>query len=386
MFKKISNLLSKQLLFFTAAILALTIGLSGCSRNAATGKNELQLISQSAEIAMGKSQYSTMQQAEGGQWPTHPEVVAHVQEVGKRLAAASNRSDLPYEFVVLSNMTPNAWALPGGKIAINLGLLLELHSDAELAAVLSHEIAHCVARHSAKQLERDIFMQLGIIGLQETMKDNPYGPLVVGTSAIGSKLIHCKYSRSAELEADHYGIAYMAKSGYDPQAAVALQQTFLKLFDHKDRNWLSALFASHPPSQERIDANRISCEAFEEGGSKGFSDYEAAMKNVHKRAYEDLKKGEEALEKRDFQTALNYAHHGLTLEPNEGHLHFLKGRAEAALQKKEQALDSYCEAIACNPSYFGYYRLRANLYKELGQWKKADADLSKCNELLPQKS
>ena len=84
-----------------------------------------------------------------------PELTKYVNEVGQRLAAVSDRK-LPYEFVVINNSVPNAWALPGGKIAVHRGLLIELNSEAELAAVLGHEIVHAAARHGAKGMERGI--------------------------------------------------------------------------------------------------------------------------------------------------------------------------------------------------------------------------------------
>ena len=106
-----------------------------------------------------------MRQAEGGDFDVLPEPTAYVNEVGKKLAAVSDRQ-LPYEFVVLNNSVPNAWALPGGKIAVNRGLLTELRSEAELAAVLGHEIVHAAARHGAKAQERGTLPQVGLAAAQ----------------------------------------------------------------------------------------------------------------------------------------------------------------------------------------------------------------------------
>ena len=122
---------------------------AGCATNPVTGKSELVLMSESAEIAIGTKHYRPNQQAEGGLYLMDPELTSYVNQVGARLAAVSDRP-LPYEFVVLNDSIPNAWALPGGKIAINRGLLLALENEAELAAVLGHEIVHAAARHSAK--------------------------------------------------------------------------------------------------------------------------------------------------------------------------------------------------------------------------------------------
>ncbi len=124
--------------------------LSACSVNPVTGKSEIVLMSQADEIKMGQQAYLPAQQSQGGEYDVDPVLTEYVRNVGERLAEQAARP-LPYEFVVLNNSVPNAWAMPGGKIAINRGLLTELNSEAELAAVLGHEIVHADARHSAKQ-------------------------------------------------------------------------------------------------------------------------------------------------------------------------------------------------------------------------------------------
>jgi predicted Zn-dependent protease len=117
--------------------------LVGCSVNPVTGKREIMMVSTEQQIEMGRANYVPMQQSQGGPYDVDPELVRYVQEVGARVAQQSSVV-LPYEFVVLNNSVPNAWALPGGKIAINRGLLTELQSEAELAAVLGHEAVHAV--------------------------------------------------------------------------------------------------------------------------------------------------------------------------------------------------------------------------------------------------
>src|SRR3989338_2723987 len=118
------------------AALLLTLGVAtGCAVNPVTGQRELGFISEQRELTIGQQQYTPSQQSEGGQVTVDGELSAYVNRVGQRLAAVSDRR-LPYEFVVLNNSVPNAWALPGGKIAVNRGLLIELNNEAELAAVL----------------------------------------------------------------------------------------------------------------------------------------------------------------------------------------------------------------------------------------------------------
>ena len=119
---------------------------AGCAVNPVTGRNELSLFDETQEINLGTNQYGPTQQSQGGPYTADPELSEYVSKVGQRLARVSDRS-LPYEFIIIDDSTPNAWALPGGKIGINRGLLVRLNSEAELAAVLSHEIVHAAARH-----------------------------------------------------------------------------------------------------------------------------------------------------------------------------------------------------------------------------------------------
>jgi predicted Zn-dependent protease len=147
---------------------------TGCAVNPVTGKSEIMFMSTAQEIEMGKQNYLPMQQSQGGVYDVDPELTTYVQRVGKKVAAQSG-VDLPYDFVVLNNSVPNAWALPGGKIAINRGLLYELESEAELAAVLGHEAVHAAARHTAKQQSRAMLMQVGVMGTAIAASDSDYG-------------------------------------------------------------------------------------------------------------------------------------------------------------------------------------------------------------------
>jgi len=158
---------------YYALVLVPLLALLGCSTNPVTGKKELRVVGEGTEIKMGLQQYDPARQSQGGDYVVDEELTKYVQGVGNRLAAVSDRK-LPYEFQVINSSVPNAWALPGGKIAINRGLLYEMNSEAELAAVMGHEIVHSAARHGAKSMERGMLMQLGMVAVQATTYDNKY--------------------------------------------------------------------------------------------------------------------------------------------------------------------------------------------------------------------
>ncbi len=343
-------------------------------------------MSQSQEIIIGKEQYLLMQQADGGAYVADPALTAYIQKVGYKLSSVSDRDKLPYEFVVIDNQIPNAWALPGGKIAINRGLLTELKSEAELAAVLSHEIVHSAARHSAKSIERSIFMQMGLYGMQEILKNRPYEPLATATGLLSSSLLQLKYSREAELEADCYGIKYMTAAGYDPKAAIELQKTFLRLSEGKRPHWLIGLFATHPPSQKRLEANEKTAALYTSDAPliDGREEYQKTIAELHKlkKADEALQKGYEALSQGKPQEALSLAEKSLALFPQHAHLHNLAGKAKRQLHDPKGALAYFQKACDLNPAYFEFY-LGLGLSEHDLQLKEAKQHLEKSLSLFP---
>jgi predicted Zn-dependent protease len=200
-----------------AVVMAAAAVLGGCVVNPVTGERELALVSAADEVAIGEAQYAPSRQMQGGDYVIDPALTRYVASVGQRLAAVSDRA-LPYEFVVLN---------PGGKIAINRGLLMELGSEAELAAVLGHEIVHAAARHGALAMQRGMLLQTAVLATAAATGRGDYSGIAVGAATLGAQLINQRNGREAELESDYYGMVYMSRAGYDPQAAVTLQETFL---------------------------------------------------------------------------------------------------------------------------------------------------------------
>src|SRR5512138_810648 len=343
--------------------LCVTTTLASCGVNPVTGKKELQFISEAQEIKLGEQYYAPTQQVEGGNFDVLPELSAYVNEVGQKLAAVADRK-LPYEFVVLNNSVPNAWALPGGKIAVNRGLLTELQSEAELAAVLGHEIVHAAARHGAKAQERGTLLQVGLaaaqIGAAVSDVDTNVAGLLIQGAGVGAQLVQQKYGRDQELESDHYGMKYMKLAGYDPWGAVTLQETFVRLSQQegaKQQGWLDGLFASHPPSEERVEKNKATATELGRGGESGADKYTARMKSL--RAVEPAyKKYDDALvaaRRKDFTGARSLAEEATKMLPKEGRFHELLGEISLAQKQPKDALPHYQKAIDLNADYFGSY-------------------------------
>lgn len=370
---------------FHTAILLVAIGLAGCGTNPVTGKNELQFVGEAREIQLGQQNYLPARQMQGGDYIIEPELTAYVREVGERLAKVSDRPQLPYEFVVLNNSVPNAWAMPGGKIAFNRGLLTEMSSEAELAAVMGHEIVHAAARHGAKNIERGTLMQVGLLALQVSQIDNQYGGLVVNSGAVAAQLLSQKFGRNAELESDLYGMRYMKEAGYDPAAAVDLQQTFVRLSEGRKSDWLTGLFSSHPPSQARVERNQATLAELGAGGDYGRERYAQRVAGLmrSKPAYEAYDEGVKAIQKGNHADAARLAQKAMKIEPRESKFYGLFG--DTRLQEKDYdgAIRYYNRAIDRNPNHFQPYLTRGIAYRGKGDNTLAFRDFNKSVTMLP---
>ncbi len=373
-----------MLKYFLIPILLVLSFLSGCVVNPVTGEKELRLVSESAEINLGAEQYGPTRQMQGGDYTADPELTEYVAGVGNRLASVADRG-LPYEFNVINDSTPNAWALPGGKIAVNRGLLTELESEAELAAVLGHEIVHAAARHGAKGMERGMLLQGAVMATGLALRENEYAGVVVGGASLGAMLVNQKYGRDAELESDYYGMSYMRRAGYDPLAAVKLQETFLRLSEGKQNNWLAGLFSSHPPSRERVEANRRTAAEMPAGGEVGAERYRQKIAALLKAedAYVAYEKGRKALSEGKTEEAAALAEKAIVIEPREALFHALLGDARFKKEQYRLAIQDYDRALERNNSYFAFFLRRGLAQEKLGNDRQAYVDLEKSVQLLP---
>ncbi len=226
-------------------LLVLALPVSDCAKNPVTGKRQLVLISEQQEIAIGRESHPEIL-AEFGE-VENPALQASVSELGRKLAADSQRPDLPWTFTVVDSPVVNAFALPGGYIYVTRQILVEMNNEAELAGVLGHEIGHVTARHSVGQISRAQLIGLGL-GLGTVFSDTfrNFGQL----AELGAGVLFLKYSRDAERQADQLGIDYMFQQGYDPRQMSSFFQVFESLREQSGAalpSWLS----SHPDPPDR---------------------------------------------------------------------------------------------------------------------------------------
>ncbi len=372
-----------RFLAIVAATLSLVASVS-CSVNPVTGQKEFTLMSASQEVATGEEKYGIYQQQQGGVYVVDPELNLYVKQVGKQLAQASQRPNLPYDFVVLNNSVPNAWALPGGKIAVNRGLLALLDDEAQLAAVLGHEIVHAAARHAARQMTQAALMDAGLKATGIAAQKSEYGQWILAGAGLGANLWQAHYGRDQELEADRYGTQYMSAAGYDAQAAVELQQKLMALSEGKQKGMLDNLFASHPPSKERVERN--SKYAMEmPGGDRNINNFMRATAQLRKDlpAYNEQNKALAAAKEGDFTSAMASIKKAISLQPKEYSFMVTLAQLQMSQKHDADALISFRKARDLNPEYYMSHLGMGILLKRDHQNSAALSSLEASMKLMP---
>lgn len=382
----VSRLMSPTRRSFFVSLLV-TVLLGACVQNPVTGEKDFLLVSEDWELQIGAQQYLPLRQAQGGDYVVDPGVETYVRSVGKRLAAQSERK-LPYEFNVINDSTPNAWALPGGKISINRGLLVRLKNESELAAVLGHEIVHAAAKHGAKSQTRGIGLQLGVLTASVIGAREGYGQQAQLLSSVGAQIVNSRYGQGAELESDLFGMNYMAKAGYNPLGAVGLQRTFVQLSKGQPSDPISRLFASHPPSEKRVKENIKTAQALGKGGTTGVQEYRAAMSRLirTKGAYDAFDKAQVAFKKKNARQAMTLLRSAIKQEPKEAHFHALLGDISMSQNNLTAAKHSFTKAISLNNQFYYYYLKRGQINELQNNARAAQSDFANSVKLLPTSS
>ncbi len=235
-------------------ILSLLFIIAGCSINPATGDRQFTaLMSPAQENKIGAEEHPKIMAQFGGAFPNR-ELEKYVNEVGHKVAKNTERTDVDYKFFIIDSPMVNAFAVPGGYIYVSRGLLALANNEAELAAVLAHEVAHITARHSAQRYSSSVLTTLGATILAAKL-DTPEATRAIN---LGTNLYMKSYSRTQEHQADELGLRYLAQAGYEPFAMAE----FLKNLDRytKLQNKIEGrtnsssfnYFSTHPTTSDRV--------------------------------------------------------------------------------------------------------------------------------------
>ncbi len=265
-------MLNRTYLYALLFIVSLSVG---CAVNPVTGKQDLVLLSEQDEIALG----NRTNQEVLNQYIVYddPALQQYVQRIGNKLAQKSHRNNLTYQFTVLDSQEVNAFALPGGYIYITRGLMAYLKSEAELAAVLGHEIGHVTARHSVRQYSANQITNIGVAlgsvfipGMNQA--SNQLAQL------FGAALLR-GYGREHELEADRLGAEYLARTNYNPEAMLDViavlkdQEVFereLAKAEGREPRTYHGVFSTHPDNDTRLQEVIGTAKSLSNEGSVNF--------------------------------------------------------------------------------------------------------------------
>ena len=236
------------------ALLVSALLLHGCATVPETGRRQLLMVDSAQEAQLGLTAFEKAKRA--GTISRDRQANARLQTVGGRIARVAKVPNASWEFVLFDDPEPNAFALPGGKVGVNTGILPITRDDAGLAAVVAHEIAHVSARHGAERRSQGMVMEVGgallSVGLAAAGYGGATADLAQGAyGVVGQVGVLLPYSRTQELEADRIGLLYMARAGYDPRQAITFWQRFQAYNSHRGGGSIEFL-STHPLDENRI--------------------------------------------------------------------------------------------------------------------------------------
>lgn len=237
--------------FMKLAALASAGAVAGCASNPVTGHSQLMFMSENDEIQIDRTSAPHQFSADYGSSQDRA-LVQYVAGVGMSLVRVTHRPHMPYNFQVVNATHINAYAFPGGSVAITRGILAELGSEDELAGLIGHELGHINARHTAARMAKTKVLGAVVssLSLIASVAAQGFGGLADTVGQLGGNLFLASYSREDERQADALGMEYMVAAGYSPQGMIQLMD-MLRSMGKSQPNALELMFSTHPMSEER---------------------------------------------------------------------------------------------------------------------------------------
>ena len=311
----------------------------------------------------------------------------YLAEVGHRLDSKSHRPQMPYSYRALNANYVNAYTFPGGAMGVTRGILVDLDNEAELAALLGHELGHVNARHAAQRQGTAMVTQAAMTGVNIIGTVAGYGGLTDLGTQLGASVLLSSYSRDNEREADALGQEYMVRAGYPASGMVGLQQLLVDQ-QKESPGMLQTMFSTHPMSSERRDTARQMAEGkyaasnTRDAGRERFMDNTAALRRI-KPTIDACQKGEVAMAGKDYGKAEERFRMALKSTPRDYAANVLMARCLSAQDKDAQALEYAQTATRIYPQEAQAHKLLGVL--ALGQKDPAAAyeHLDSYDRLLP---
>lgn len=308
--------------FIKLASLAGISTIAGCAFNPVTGQSQFMLMGESEEIQVDKTNSPHQFSADYG-IIQDTALNGYIRGVGTSLAQTTHRKQMPYNFNVVNATYVNAYAFPGGSIAITRGILAELENEAELAGLIGHELGHVNARHTAARMSKSRLLStlVGGVSLVAGVSNQSLGDLTGALGGLGASLLLARYSREDERQADELGMEYMVKAGYSSEGMVGLMDV-LRSMNQSQPSAIEAMFSSHPMSTERYDT-AVARSRTHYGAQSGlplnrerYMDNTVGLRRLQP-AFKFFQDGDKAMAGQDYATAQKQYQQGLSQAPND---------------------------------------------------------------------
>jgi predicted Zn-dependent protease len=267
-----------------AIVLGVALGVSpltGCETNPTTGRSQAIIFSWADEVALGTQETPKMVQEFGGE-VARADLREYVSRVGMSMAATTGQDDpvlgqLPWEFKLLNSPVANAFALPGGKVFMTVGLASKMTNEAQLAGVLGHEIGHVAARHANERIASGTYAQMGLAIGGALLGGSEVGQIAAQIAEQGAGFWLLSYGRDQENESDALGLRYMTRVGYDPLGQYQVMQILAKM---EQQGRPPEFLSTHPYPEKRMEniAGKIQGEYAHTQGNPQFSLREAEFR------------------------------------------------------------------------------------------------------------
>ena len=361
---------------------------TGCATNPVTGRTQLMMVSEQDEIQMDR-RYSPLQFSVDYGATQDDALNAYVNGIGRDLASRTHRPHMPYSFRVVNAGYINAYAFPGGSIACTRGILLTLNNEAELAALLGHEIGHVNARHTAEQMSRAQLSSIVVGGLSifADSASSGLGQVASAVGGIGAGAFLARYSRDNERQADGLGTEYLVKSGYSPDGMVGLMSMLNNLNKSRPSS-IEVMFATHPMSEERY-RNAVEAAGTAYAASKSlpvnrerYMDSTARLRAI-KGAVEEMQKGDKAMGSKEYPQAEGHYRTALNQAPND--YAGLASMAKCQLMMKKYSEGARYARLAKSvyPQEAQGHHLSGFAALNLKEFESAHQDFQASHRLLP---
>ncbi len=372
-------------LFGAGVAATATASLSGCATSPVTGQRILVGMSEAQERAIDKEiaphQFSQdMGPVQDGALNTY------LTEVGARIHPLTHRPDMPYSYRALNANYLNAYTFPGGAMGVTRGILTELDDEAELAALLSHEMGHVNARHAAQRQGQGLLAQMAVAGLS-IASDSQWGALTAIAGQIGASALLASYSRDNEREADALGQEYMVRAAYPASGMVRLHGLLVR--EAKEQpSLLATMFSSHPMSGERLAAAQTLADGAYAASLKAdprrerYLDNTANLRRI-KPTIDACKEGETAMSKKNLGTAQEQFAAAIRHTPRDYAANLLMARCLAAQKKTQEAARFAETAREIYPQEAQAHKLAGSLRLGLNDPAGAFAAFDRFDQLLP---